>query len=88
MNENFSSALILLVIGMVTVFVILALVVLMGNLLIRVVNHLFPETIHLKHITPPASGSDIPPSKMAAIIAAVDLFTEGKGKITRIDKQN
>ncbi len=38
MNEEFNMAFSLLAVGMITVFIVLALVVATGNLLIRIVN--------------------------------------------------
>jgi oxaloacetate decarboxylase gamma subunit len=74
MEVEFSTALSLLAIGMITVFVVLALVVLTGNLLIRFVNRISPDQ------------DGIAPVKIAVITAAVNAFTEGKGKITKIEK--
>lgn len=72
-----SSAFSLLLVGMITVFVVLLLVVVTGNLLIRLVNRI--------------GGSDtdggISPSKVAAIASAVEVVTQGKGRVERIEKQ-
>ena len=77
MEGDLSTALSLLAIGMITVFVVLFLVVVTGNLLIRLVNKLnFSE-----------NGNAITPSKVAAITSAVEVFTEGKGRITKIEQQ-
>lgn len=70
-----NQALTLLAIGMITVFVILTLVVLVGNLLIKVVNRLTPD-----------AGIEISPEKLAAITAAVEVVTDGKGKVSHIEK--
>ncbi len=59
---------------MITVFLVLALVVITGNLLIRLINRITPEL------------EGISPSKVAAITAAVESFTLGKGTITKIEK--
>ncbi len=82
MTPDVSTALTLLVIGMVTVFLVLLLVVTTGNLLIAFVNRFVGEEV------PKNSGniSDISPNKVAAITAAVEAFTEGKGHITKIQK--
>ncbi len=76
MEPEFSTALSLLAIGMITVFVVLLLVVLTGNFLIRLVNRLVPD-----------HGGDLEPAKVAAITGAVEAFTEGKGRITKIEKE-
>lgn len=80
MEPTISSALSLLVVGMITVFVVLALVVLVGKVLIRLVNTLATEepiktTSHV-----------IDPKKLAAISATVEIVTAGKGKITKVER--
>ncbi len=82
MGGEFGTALMLLVIGMITVITVLSLVVLLGNVLIRSVNALQKDL-------PQTNAQDIPslPSaKMAAIAAAVEHATHGKGKITSVEK--
>ncbi len=80
MEPTISSALSLLVVGMITVFVVLALVVMTGNLLIRIVN------AFAKEIPVAPSPSSIDPNKLAAITAAVEIATGGKGKITKVER--
>ena len=75
MGGELSTALSLLAIGMITVFVVLLLVVLTGNILIRIVNRLSPEDDSLSAV------------KVAAISGAVEAFTHGRGKITKIEKE-
>ncbi len=72
MDGELSTALSLLAIGMITVFIVLLLVVLTGNILIRIVNRL--------------SEDQISAAKVAAISGAVEAFTQGRGKITKIEK--
>ena len=81
MENEISQAFSLLGIGMITVFVVLLLVVLIGNLLIRVINRITPDL--------PAKPAEayISKSKIAAITAAVDVFTGGKAHITKIEKE-
>ena len=79
--DQLSTALTLLGIGMITVFVVLLLVVLTGNLLIRIVNNLSSY-----EGTPP-SGKD-EPGVIAAITAAVEIVTQGQGRITKIEPKN
>ena len=80
MNEEFATALSLLAIGMITVFVVLTLVVVTGNLLTSFVNRFIPMTADV----PAQIGSA---SKVAAITAAVDTITKGKGVITSIERE-
>ena len=69
----------LLFTGMITVFAVLLLVYITGNLLIRFVNAFIPGTV------PGEEGID--KKKIAAINAAVEIVTQGKGKVTEIKKQ-
>ena len=81
MSEVYSTAFSLLFVGMITVFVVLTLVVITGKLLIRIVNRYLPVV----DLTP---KSVIEASKVAAITGAVDIFTGGMGRVTRIEKHN
>ena len=92
MGESISTAILVSLIGMVTVFTILGLVVLTGKILIRVVNNFFP----IEETEPPTSAT-IPPkiqnksfekSTLAAIISTIDTVTLGRGKIEKIKKIN
>ena len=74
MGSDTSNALSLLGIGMITVFTVLLLVVITGNILIRIVNRLADDK------------TQIMPAKIAAITAAVETFTQGRGRITKIEK--
>ena len=82
MNNELSQAFSLLGIGMITVFVVLALVVIIGNVLIRLVNRMTPPTPISS-----VSESSISGSKIAAITAAVDIVTEGNGRVTQIERE-
>ena len=81
MNENLQIALTLLLIGMLTVFVVLLLVVLCGKLLIRIVNRLEPEAA----VAQPAAGG-ISHEHLAVIVAAVDIITEGRGQLKEVEQ--
>ena len=81
MGENIELALSLMGIGMFTVFAILFMVVAGGNILIKSVNKFVPETIRQEDVK-----SD--QKKLAAIIAAVNTVTRGKGRIEKITKIN
>ncbi len=83
--ENFGTALLLMVVGMATVIVILLLIIFIGKLLILFVNKYVPEEI----ITPKQqtqSPAAIPSHVLAAITSAVSVVTQGKGKITKVEK--
>jgi len=98
MSQNLSDALIILAVGMITVFVILALVVLTGKLLIRITNKFAPPTQIRKEIdfrisTPTTPNTlsqtdskNIDKSKIAAIVGTVEYLTKGKGHVKNIEK--
>ncbi|MEL6559959.1 MAG: oxaloacetate decarboxylase [Bacteroidota bacterium] len=79
MTDTIESALSLLLIGMITVFLVLLLVVVIGNLLIRITNRFSVEPSET--IT-----QEIDHRKIAAITAAVEIVTEGKVRIDKIEK--
>jgi len=80
MDAQLTQAFTLLGIGMITVFVVLMLVVQAGNILIRLVNWLARDVVAV-------ANDDINPSEVAAITAAVEAFTLGKGHVTSIEKK-
>lgn len=86
--ENLNEAFSLLLVGMITVFLILYLVVLIGKLVVRLTNrYLAVETLAVKKEI--VKGKAVPsnPAKIAAVIAAVEAVTGGKGKIESIEKK-
>ena len=92
MQADISTAFLVLVIGMITVFVILGLVVLTGKILITIVNRFFPLPVieqkqeHEKSISEPNTSHD--KSTLAAIVSVVDIITKGKGRPSKIEKLN
>ena len=88
MNPYYTIAFKLLGVGMLTVFLILFLVVIIGNLLIKVVNRYFPESDRestKRSAGPTQDTGIIDKKKMAVISAAVSHITGGRGKISRIE---
>ncbi|HKJ43135.1 MAG TPA: OadG family protein [Sunxiuqinia sp.] len=85
--SDFGLALQLMGIGMITVFIILALVVFIGNVIIRFVNKYLPEEVSRKVQLATAPTGEINRKKVAAIVSAVKIVTEGKGHVTKIEKQ-
>lgn len=83
MNEYMQEAWTLLGVGMVTVFIILLVVVLIGNAIIAFVNRYFPES----EIEKAANVRSLGNSRMAAIAAAVNMVTRGKGRITKVERK-
>jgi len=82
--ENIKLGLLLMIVGMVTVFAILLIVINLGKALIALVNKYAPaeEKKKAKKIVSQA----IEPTIAAAIAAAISLLTQGKGKVTKIEK--
>jgi oxaloacetate decarboxylase (Na+ extruding) subunit gamma len=84
MEESMYFGTMLMAVGMTTVFTILALVVLGGKLTILITNKLAPvsESVVVRRM----SSTSTETSKIAAITAAVESITQGKGKISEIKK--
>jgi len=79
-------ALELLGVGMVTVFIILALVVIIGNLIIRFVNKYMGEDFKPQSKGADNAATEINPKKLAAIVSTVNLVTNGAGRVTNVKK--
>ncbi len=87
MSQDLNTALIVFFIGMTTVFTILALVVLTGKILIRTINTFYPAVVQSPEIktTGVKGPKSISTKKLAAIVAAVENITNGKGSIQSIE---
>ena len=83
--ENLETALLLMVVGMATVFAILLIVIYLGKLLISLVNKYAPEE-QLPAKQKLKSPVLIPEIFFPAITAAVNVVTQGKGKVAKIEK--
>lgn len=84
--ENIETAILLMVVGMATVFVILLIVIYLGKLLITLVNKYAPEEVAPAKQETPRGPAPIPGNILAAITAAVNVVTQGKGKVTKVEK--
>lgn len=82
--ENIETGLLLMVVGMATVFLILLIVIWLGQTLISVVNKIAPEEEPKKK--PVASAPATDAGAMDAIKAAVDILTAGKGQVIKVEK--
>ncbi|MDR1779117.1 MAG: OadG family protein [Tannerella sp.] len=84
--DNLDEVLVLMAVGMTTVFLILLIVIGLGKLLILIVNRYIPEAVGVSSPSPLVSQkpSDIPSQVVAAIVAAVSIATDGKGKVKSI----
>lgn len=92
MSNALSEALLILAVGMVTVFVILGMVVMTGQVLIRITNR-FTQEVQVAKPTRSVNRSKafnksatIDKKKLAALVATVELITEGRGRIEKIEK--
>lgn len=81
---NIAIAIKLLVIGMVSVFVVLFIVIYLGKALILFINRLAPEV--QQEIAPANTPASINPKHITAIRKAVALLTSGQGQIQDIKK--
>ena len=81
--ENLQQALLILVVGMITVFCILFLIVAAGQLLIRLTNMNFADGVKSER---KKQGSTIEAKKLAAVTATVAHMTGGLGEIERIQR--
>ncbi|MBN2635837.1 MAG: OadG family protein [Prolixibacteraceae bacterium] len=82
-----AEALKLLLTGMSTVFFILIMVVLLGNLIIIVTNKFTVTTIPTP-VQSKTNTNEIEPAKLAAIVSAVDITTKGRGKVSSIERMS
>ena len=81
--DNLGTGLLLMVVGMVTVFIILLVVINLGKLLITLVNKFAPDEVQAKVSAQRAIADN---DSVAAIKAAVKVLTAGKGKVVKIEK--
>lgn len=97
MNSEIEQALLVLFIGMITVFVVLSLVVLTGRFLILLVNKYGPvpqkAKIQSRDFVPLINDSlskshFIEKKKLAALVSTVEIVTQGKGTILKIEKES
>ena len=81
--EDIGVGLMLLVVGMATVFVILLIVIYLCKYLITIVNKVAPEEAPRKV---PTVAPTTDAGAMDAIKAAVEILTAGKGQVIKIEK--
>ena len=82
--ENLGLGLTLMLIGMVTVFAILMIVIALSNALIRIVNKVCPAEEATKKA--PARQATVDSAVMDVINAAVAQITAGKGRVTKVER--
>ncbi|MEH0156599.1 OadG family protein [Limibacter armeniacum] len=89
METNIETGLMLMAVGMSTVFVILTIVVIGGKLLIFFTNKQSQELAHQTESPPllnTATTTNLDHKKLAALVVAVELATGGKGSVRCIRK--
>ncbi len=86
MTENLNLALQLLLVGMLSVFFILGIVVALGRILIFLVNKFSPEIAKPQIVSRSKTGFS--KQKLAVLTAVVDVVTENKGVIKSVKKLN
>ena len=85
--ENFSQALLLMVVGMCTVICVLLVIIAFGNLLIRFVNKFVPaEEVKPQATSQQTSAMVVSPTVEKAIAKAVDALTNGKGRVEKVER--
>ena len=89
--ENIETGLLLMVVGMATVFVILLIVIYLGKALIWAVNKYAPEEEGTKKVAKVAAAVKAPTNALssqetAVIVSAVSMATQGLGKVVTIEK--
>ena len=86
-SNDIYGALQLLVVGMVTVFLVLVIVINLGKLLIWAVNKWAPEETVAKKAAPAAKAiASIDATTKAIIDATISQITGGKGRAAKITK--
>lgn len=87
-TNDISGAIQLMVVGMLTVFCILIIVILLGSLLIKLVNKFAPEEVQAKKSVATANNAiqQVDATVKSVIDAAVSQITGGKGHVTKITK--
>ena len=88
--ENLKIALLLMVVGMATVFTILLIVIYLGKGLICLGKKYAPEEVTEKKQRPEAARSanknGISEQETAVIVSAISMVTHGLGKVIKIEK--
>ena len=86
-SNDLSGALQLLLVGMITVFLVLLIVIFLGKALIWAVNKWAPEETVVKKAAPAAKAvAAIDATAKAIIDATISQITGGKGRATKITK--
>lgn len=79
---DIAQGLSLLLTGMLTVFIVLAIIVLLARVVIQISNRYTPAVAEKRGLRKPAAA----PHMIAVLTAAVDQASQGKARITHIEK--
>ena len=82
--ENINEALSLLAVGMIMVFLILFLVIVIGNTVVLLTNRFVHEV--QKPFGEGVAVKTTNSKKLAAITAVVDMITQGEGRVSSVQK--
>ena len=82
--DKFIEALLLMAIGMATVFVVLLIIIFLGGLLIKTVNKFFPEEVKASKVAQTATAVD--QNIQEAINKAILAISGGKKQAQKIEK--
>ena len=85
MSETIRIGLLLLIVGMGTVFCVLLIVIGTGKLLIQVANRWLPAR-ESEEIPPNRTGNTSAGPQIAVLTATVHAVTGGRGEITHIER--
>lgn len=85
--ENIGTGLMLMLVGMCTVFVILLIIIWLSTLLIKAVNKFAPPEEEVKR-KPAVATVSLEEDSVKAINIAVEKLTGGNGKVMKIEKLN
>lgn len=83
--ENLNEALSLLIVGMIMVFIILSLVVVIGNMVIKLTNRYVP--VVEKSVDGGRTIKSTDSKKLAVIASVVEFITQGEGRVDSIQKK-
>lgn len=85
--ENIRTGLMLMLVGMCTVFVILLVIIWLSTLLVRAVNKFVLPEEEVRH-KPAITTASLEEDSVKAINIAVEKLTGGKGRVMKIEKLN
>ena len=85
--ENFNEALMLMVVGMGTVFIMLLFIIYFSQLLIMIINKYIPVEVKAKSLKTSRGTSGVSPKVIAAISTAVNVASSGTMRVAKIDKK-